>query len=222
MTSITVPITNIGACHINLPEECPICKSTIVPKLMHIMRSCDMFGDSSEGAVASFGCPSCHELFVVQYGAVSGKPCSFEFQKVGPVYPKKKSFDPVLDDISPMFIEIYNQALAAETYGLNHIAGMGYRKSLEFLIKDYAKILDPEASEEIEKMMLSPCIKKYIDLPKIKATATASVWLGNDETHYIRKFTDKDVNDLKRLINSCVYWILADRDADEASSMISE
>lgn len=99
---------------------------------------------------------------------------------------------------------------------------MGYRKSLEFLIKDYAKILDPDESETIEKMMLSPCIQKYIDHPKIKATATASVWLGNDETHYIRKFTDKDVEDLKRFINSCVYWILADYDASSAAELISK
>lgn len=204
-----------------LPEECPMCRGAISPKLVYAAQNCDVFCDDSDGIVAVFGCPRCHELFVAKY-ELNYHLDLYDCVKLSPVYPLIEKFDPKLSEISPMFVEIYTQSLAAESYGLNQIAGMGYRKALEFLIKDYAKLLDSGASSEIEKMMLSPCIQKYIDLPKIKATATASAWLGNDEVHYIRKFTDKDTEDLKHLIRSCAFWILADRDADLASDMITK
>ena len=38
-----------------------------------------------------------------------------------------------------MFLTIYNQSLSAEDNNLDQIAGIGYRKALEFLIKDYLK-----------------------------------------------------------------------------------
>lgn len=222
MTTVVSPIEGYqSARRIELPEKCPMCKSSITPKIIRVIRCRSIFGDESEGVAAAFGCPACHGLFVAKYSAGTADD-NFQCMETDPNYPAGKEFDPVLSEVSPTFVEIYNQALAAEVYGLSHIAGMGYRKSLEFLIKDYAKILDNSSSDDIEKMMLSPCIQKYIAHPKIKATAIASAWLGNDEAHYIRKFTEKDIGDLKRLINSCAYWILADRDAEEASEMISK
>ncbi|MGF6947536.1 hypothetical protein QF028_000029 [Neobacillus sp. B4I6] len=37
--------------------------------------------------------------------------------------------------------------------------------------------------------------------------AERAVWLGNDETHYVRKWDDKDLKDLKNLIDLTVYFI---------------
>jgi hypothetical protein len=37
--------------------------------------------------------------------------------------------------------------------------------------------------------------------------AKRAAWLGNDETHYIRKWEDKDLDDLKKLIKLTVLWI---------------
>ena len=51
-----------------------------------------------------------------------------------PLTPVKYNFASV-EELSPQFAELYNQAAAAEAYSLLDIAGMGYRKSLEFLIK---------------------------------------------------------------------------------------
>lgn len=59
-------------------------------------------------------------------------------QKSEPISPSCKEFDSEIQEISPSFVKIYNQALAAEELNLSEIAGMGYRKSLEFLIKDFA------------------------------------------------------------------------------------
>ncbi len=37
-----------------------------------------------------------------------------------------------------------------------------------------------------------------------------AVWLGNDQTHYLRKWEDKDLADLKRLIQLTLHWIEMD------------
>ncbi|GGB26904.1 hypothetical protein GCM10011409_00260 [Lentibacillus populi] len=89
------------------------------------------------------------------------------------------------------------------------ISGIGYRKAIEFLVKDYLIFLNPENKEKILKQQLSPCIN-MLDNHNIKEIARRAAWLGNDETHYMRKWEDKDINDLKKLIEVTVYFIAMD------------
>ena len=102
--------------------------------------------------------------------------------------------------LSRDFYEIYNQAQKAEESGWVLVEGPGYRKALEFLIKDYACRLNPEEAEKIKKMELGPCIQQYMKNPMVKETAQRAAWLGNDETHYLRKWEGKDLQDLKDLL----------------------
>ncbi|MBP2259149.1 hypothetical protein [Virgibacillus alimentarius] len=37
--------------------------------------------------------------------------------------------------------------------------------------------------------------------------AERATWLGNDETHYVRQWENKDLQDLKNLIDLTVYFI---------------
>lgn len=60
-------------------------------------------------------------------------------------------------------------------------------------------------------MQLGNCIKSYVDDSRIKTVAQRAVWLGNDETHYIRKWEGKNLNDLKKLIELTVHWIEMER-----------
>ena len=55
--------------------------------------------------------------------------------------------------------------------------------------------------------MLSKCITNYVDNEKIKTLAKASAWIGNDETHYVRKHQDYNVQDLKRFIKATVAYV---------------
>jgi hypothetical protein len=120
-----------------------------------------------------------------------------------------------ISKISPDFCVIYDQAQKAEQYKLLLVAGPGYRKALEFLVKDYIigqlKEPDPQklAAEKaaVEKTLLGTCIKNYIKSDQIKEIAKRAAWLGNDETHYVRKWEDKDLNDLKKLISLTLHWI---------------
>lgn len=138
-----------------------------------------------------------------------------------PNVPKPRKFDDKIVKLSPNFIETYNQSNSAEIYNLNQISGMGYRKALEFLIKDYCIYKKPDKKDDILKSLLGKCIDTYIDDTKVKNLAKVSAWLGNDETHYIKKFEDKDINDLKRFINTALYFILYNLNADEAEDIIN-
>jgi hypothetical protein len=49
-------------------------------------------------------------------------------------------------------------------------------------------------------MELGPCIQQYMKNDMVKDTAQRAAWLGNDETHYLRKWEGKDLQDLKDLL----------------------
>jgi hypothetical protein len=154
-------------------------------------------------------CPNddCSRAFIAYYTIyLNNKDTTFTGRtSIGTLV--SKSFSESIKVISPQFVIIYNQAYASEQQGLFEICGVGYRKALEFLIKDYTISKNEEAKEKIEKAPLAEVIKKYVDDSKIKSVATRAVWLGNDETHYLRKWEGRDLQDLKRLIDLTVHWI---------------
>ena len=77
-------------------------------------------------------------------------------------------------------------------------------------MKDYCKKLNPEKEEEILKAFLGSCIKEYVEDGKVMESAIRATWLGNDETHYVRKCETKDSEDLRTLIRLVVNWIESD------------
>jgi hypothetical protein len=109
-------------------------------------------------------------------------------------------------EIAPKFASIYEQALRAEHLGLLDLVGMGYRKALEFLIKEW---LVAGGTEEaiVAKKLLSHCIREHITDPRIQSSAERAAWLGNDETHYFRQWTDFDLRHLKELFEIVLHWI---------------
>lgn len=119
--------------------------------------------------------------------------------------------------VSPKFVEIYTQAITAEHYGLNEISGIALRKAIEFLIKDYLINYKKKPEAEVKKLLLGKAIN-LIDNPKIQVLARATSWIGNDETHYERRYEDKDVNDMKRFITALLHFISFEFVLDEADS----
>ena len=159
-------------------------------------------------------CPICNELIYATYVDLGHQDFddtyTFKWERkyIYPISHDRVKYEDIINEISPKFEQIYNQAKQAEEIGLNEICGMGYRKSLEFLIKDYAKRKNPNKTDTIEKTLLKSCIQTYIDNDKIKRCAVGAAYLGNDESHYIRRWEDKDLSDLKKLIEMTVYWIM--------------
>jgi hypothetical protein len=118
-----------------------------------------------------------------------------------------KEFSKSIQEISSLFVKIYNEAYSAEQQNLKEICGVGYRKALEFLIKDYVILNNKDKEGKILKMHLGNCIKDLVTDNRVKSVAKRAVWLGNDETHYVRKWETKNLEDLKKLISLTVHWI---------------
>jgi hypothetical protein len=149
----------------------------------------------------------CDNLFIAYYTANDGNCHNFKLSSVRPLDKKGRDFSTTIKEISSIFCTIYNQALSAEQDGLKEICGVGYRKALEFLIKDYLIKKSPDKKDEILKKFLNKCIEDDISNDNIKSMAKRATWLGNDETHYLRKWEGKDLDDLKKLIDVTLYWI---------------
>ncbi|MGP8215477.1 MAG: hypothetical protein ACLQQ4_07935 [Bacteroidia bacterium] len=202
----------------SLPDECPFCHRKISP-LVQIANS------SGNTIRVVFLCPAdgCKELFIAYYAiikqgnGINSMNSALEGVSIG--RNKSMIFHKSINEISPTFIEIFNQAFAAEQYQLLQICGVGYRKALEFLIKDFAiKSNPPEKESDIKKKDLGKVISEYIKDDtgsKIKIVSKKAVWLGNDETHYVRKWGTKDLGDLKNLIDLTLTMIQAESDFKE-------
>lgn len=205
-------------------NTCPICKTSLAP----VFIACSL--DTSESASVYNYCPSCHNGFISKYclhtplSSPSRLHPDIVYQADHLLYsvPNKFSaynFNSKIISLSPRFDKIYNQALAAETYGLDEIAGLGYRKALEFLVKDFAIYQHPNDKETIKSKSLSWCIKNYINNEIITTLAERSAWIGNDEAHYVRKQEGCDVSDMKSFIQAIVYFISMILIAEDAASI---
>lgn len=208
----------------DFPNTCPICNKGIEP-----IEKKDYYNKDTNHISILFVCPSCNKGFVSHYilteeDIICNGSRRKKMNLIGsfPKEPAERNFDNSIQKLSTQFCEIYNQAYKSEFYGLNELSGMGYRKSIEFLIKDYCALRNEEDSDKIKGMHLAQVIENYIDGQKLKNLSKASVWLGNDETHYIRKYTDKDIEDLKKFIDATVAFITYEITADEATEMINK
>jgi len=78
---------------------------------------------------------------------------------------------------------------------------------LEFAVKDYCAHRNPQAADLIRRTQLGSCIDKYVSDKNVRNCAKRAAWIGNDEAHYDRRWPDKDITDLKRLIDLTLAWI---------------
>ena len=198
-----------------IPDSCPLCNQGIQP-----IRRYAWFEHPKLQAI--FQCPlsKCRELFIAYYVDDVERPGRMEpdYRYVGsaPWSLEKEEFPAVINKFSPKFSEIYNEAIGAEKRGYKNICGAGYRKALEFLIKDYLINEIHNDPAAIREEPLGACINRYVESPKIKESAKRAAWLGNDETHYYRTWEDKDLEDLKRLLKLTLHWIEDECDTRQA------
>ena len=159
-------------------------------------------------------CPSCDGVFFCSYEENSKK-----LYKLHSVLPQQFVADELpesIKNLSPDFSRIFSQAQKAEENKLTEICGLGYRRALEFLVKDYLCNLYPDHADEIKQQPLGQCIKEGIEDKRIKVLAERATWIGNDQTHYIRKHEHLDIQDMKRFIRAMVAFIDAESAFKEA------
>lgn len=209
----------------DIPSHCPWCEAKIAPVILNKSEIGFTHGDRDDFFSILFSCPSCKKHFMNQYSI------NYDFAKNNVSYflkvnsiPVKKgefSYDEIINEICSDFEEIIDQAKSAEGLNLHHLAGMGYRKATEFLVKDYLIKYKKHDENEISKKLLGGCIK-LLDDDRIRALAEATAWIGNDETHYIRKHEDRDVKDLKKFLHSITLFISYELSIDDAKTFTSK
>lgn len=188
--------------------ECPMCHTALKP--IELAAFC-----TDQKLIVVHYCFACEEYYVGIYtfgSLVFEKPAFF------PKSADRIHFDATLEELSPTFVEIYSQAICAEDQGLDQICGIGFRKSIEFLIKDYACHNQPENADTIKKESLANSIKRISD-NRIQTLASRATWIGNDETHYVRKQKSLDIADMKRFINAMIHFIESELAFEEALSI---
>ncbi len=199
--------------------SCPLCGVSLNPDMLYSVffnnqTTCDM-----EKLYILNYCSSCDECFISKHNYDEDNDL-FTFFSSAPCKFIPLTFSPAICDLSPDFISIYEDSAHAESLGLSTICGMGYRKSLEYLVKDYCISINPTAAEDISKLPLAKCIEQFIDNPKLKALAKASTWLGNDETHYIKKHPEYGIDQLKTFINAFVSLVDLENNYKEAMNLL--
>lgn len=196
--------TKLSLEYTRLPDTCPICHTGIDVRVKSAYVQ--MLGAFTAEVI--FQCPieSCRHFFVGYY-SISGM--TYYLQRLAPIKFVERVFSDEIQSISESFGQIYNEAHNAEEMGLLQICGAGYRKALEFLIKDYVIHITEDESlhEKIKSEWLGQVIQNRVTNDNVKLTASRATWLGNDEIHYVQLWTEMDINDLKTLIRLTVRWI---------------
>ena len=202
-SSVSRPVT--------IEDICPNCKKPTNPHLVN--SSYFSLGEDKTSLVLTFRCLGCKhfwtEEFIAARYSLDSYNYEYEIEHIK-VIPNLPSDIPISDDVeivSPIGKQIYVQALKAEHEQLDHIAGIGSRKALEFFVKDFSIVTNPDDEDKIIKMSLKQVIEKYIKDEDLKTFALASAYIGNDEGHYYRNNPDKDFTDLKKYLHGAIRYI---------------
>lgn len=186
---------------IELPRICPVCHQRTTPTYIygHFNESeCHIFS-------AMFYC-TCGEIFFGKYVVNLYGPS--QVCELMPNGFEARCFDDKIIKFSPEFVEIFNEASRAEALGLRNIAGMGYRRAIEYLIKAYCLLNNPEDADKINKERLAKLVDR-IENPQLKTLAYACKELGNDETHTVSKYNE-GLTEMKDYIDGLVSFVTID------------
>lgn len=112
-------------------------------------------------------------------------------------YAKNRYFNPLIMEMTPRFVELYAQAQTVEQINRIDLAGMGYRASLEVLIKDYALYFELDSKEGIATKNLNNAIDKYFNSDSAITSADVVRKLGNDYAHWEKEHQNLPLEILK-------------------------
>ncbi len=214
------PIPNVTPpirvpCHIDAP--CPECNRSLIGEQLKWQRMGPL-------AFARIGCKGCttNVTFVIvdptQPQSMPGKdPLVFQ----SPASQPAPLLPPRCAQVSPTAHLIAQQTLVAESLGLSELLGMGYRKALEFLIKDYLIDRQPDAADQIASRPLAQCLESAGSMGhQIREMGKRTAWVANDLTHYVRKRPGLDHTVVKTLLSITAKWIDFELETQELNDTI--
>lgn len=218
MVKIEKYIHNVGrTCTFYSTEICPYCNKAIFPEIKVLN-----FSNNYNHVSCIVSCPACSNEFLIKFKRDAANANYVYYYYEALPFPEPQINLPAdFQELFPEFYKIYTEAAQAESYNLLEICGMGYRKALEALVKQYAIELFPDEAQTIQKEMLMPTIQRFAS-PKIVTLATAATWLGNDHAHLVTKHPDYDLNALKSFINVLCQYIQSEKEIEKATDLINK
>lgn len=134
-------------CAVKIKQEridyCPVCHRSIEPVFLDDYLNGN--GLKSSMLQRLYRCPSnqCGSLFFARYYRIcptysrSESDIYYRFQSLEPYRYEERPLPELIEDNFTNFCKIYKQTIMADEMGLSEIIGIGLRKSLEFLIKEF-------------------------------------------------------------------------------------
>lgn len=221
------------------PRICAHCQHTGIQKeicafFSAIQQPIDIDTVQDELSVVT-ACPYCSGITVSHFTRSDINPDNLENQPfhlkyTTPRIQSGKSFSeykisPEIKEAFPEFISILQQAMTADYCGLDKLAGMGYRKALEFLVTDYLISLNiKDASKDWLQDPKTTLSQKIRHLPneRLVTLAKATSYIGNDETHYTRQHPEHDIDSIKMFLKAILSDIDNERVYKEAQRIIDK
>ena len=204
---------------VEIPPGCPVCDVASHLLNNNIYSFMVEKSDFSANLYSCYVCPNCLNAFMTHYTTDyvndDDEESVYPITGYSPSPYNKIYIQENIKDFSPRYCTVMTQAALAEQNSLNEICGIGYRKALEIIIKDYSKKHFPDCADKIEKCHLAECIKKYVEDEKIKKLAESAKWLGNNETHYLKEDSAFDLEDMKNYIYGVEAIISAELQCDK-------
>ena len=132
--------------NVTVTDICPNCGRGIEP----ILKDSSFYKDEDRHILfLTLFCNSCKYAWVDSYDYLSNYddaiPRNLHYYKELP-----SEFPKEISELSPQGVKTYTQSLQAEVDGYDTLVGIGLRKSLEFIIKDYLIYRFPEKTDEIK------------------------------------------------------------------------
>ena len=183
--------------NVELSSSCPCCGVSLFPDLLYAV--CVDHDDTEEDIVYTFNhCQNCDECFISKHPFDEENGDGFIYASSSPVKSCEQNFSEAITSLSP-----------------------GYRKAIEFLVKDYTIHKSPNSKDAILKATLGACISNYIKDDRLTTLARAATWLGNDETHYVRQHPDYTLKELKAFADAFITFIDADLAYEAALKLVT-
>lgn len=184
----------------SIPMLCPCCGVANNP------TSTPVFFANGYAGVAHL-CPVCNQYSITIHTSDQQN----KILTTVVVYPSANDriFNELIVTMSPEFVSLYNQSYNAEQLGFKDLSGIGYRSSLEILIKDFALAFELDSKENIAKLNLNRAIEKFFKHEAEFFTSADVVRkIGNNFTHWDKNDEYLDIIVLKEYLEIFIQAIL--------------
>lgn len=205
MTNIPTTILYYDNLELDVPKVCPHCHKEMLPTI--VSKSEITKSGNQKVFALLLRCHICSSFYAAEY-IYSNRSGNINQTLVPYHYSPTVDLDipSNIKEISENFESIYTQSETAYQLNLKQIAGMGYRKSIEFLIKDFLIFLNPKDTDKILKLTLDNAISQ-IDNEKLQNLARMTNYLANDQVHIRTLHPTKDIDDLRDFLKNLVLLI---------------